>query len=171
MSPHVLPLWLPLIPVFTYGLLACTGRARLGQRLSQPIARPSATFQHLVLWWCAGQAAFVGLRGVNERAGGVLEQTVMFTLIGSVAYLVAANAELFKRWVWMDLLARMLAEIGLLGYVAALVSLQVQGDGRGWIKTLFMACTALTWLLYHLARVVKELPWSGRLASVDGAAV
>lgn len=166
----VLPLWLLLIPVFTYGLLAYVRRARLGQRLpAQPLIRPKV--RNLILSWVAGHAVFSGLYDVNELTGGVLEQTVMFTLCGAVAYLFAANAEMFKRWVWMDLLARMLAEIGLLGYVAALVALQMQEDNSGLLNGIFLVGAALLWLAYHLGRLAVEPGESGRLAGASGATV
>lgn len=170
MSPVVLPIWLLLLPVVTYGLLAYDRRARLGHRLSEPIGRVRPRVASLSLACVLGHLVFSGLYDMNERLGGVLDQTVMFMLLGSVAYLAAANAEIFSRWVWTDLLARMMAEIGSLGYAAALVALLMQGDGGGLAHAFLLCCIFATWLLYHLARLA-EPTGSARMSGASGAAL
>jgi hypothetical protein len=169
MSPVVLPIWLLLLPVVTYGLLAYDHRAWLGQRLSEPIGRVRPRVASLSLACVVGYLVFSGLYDMNERLGGVLDRTLTFMLLGAMAYLAAASAEISSRWVWTDLLARMMAEIGSLGYAAALVALHMQGDDGGLAKAFLLCCIFATWLLYHLARLAEPTQ-SARMSGASGRA-
>jgi hypothetical protein len=172
MPPFVLPWWLILFPVVTYGLLAYAGRAHLGARLSAgPIGRTTSRSAAFTLSWAAGHLVFTGLNGVNSLTGGILEQAAMFTLLGALAFLAAANAEIFNRWGWTDLLARMMAEIGSLAYAAAIVALLMHRDDSRLFEGFLLSSVFATWLLYHIARLLTAGARSGRMAAASGTAL
>lgn len=151
-SSIVLPYWLLLVPAFTFGLLAYARRARLNQPIPEQRSSPSST------WFGAGLVAFYGLSDVNERLNGDIEQVVTFTMAGVFAFQIATLAAMCGRKAWTALLARAMAEIGLLGYTAALAALLIQGDESGLFEGFFLLGIFLYWLGHHLVSLRAALP-------------
>jgi hypothetical protein len=166
MSSESLILMLVLAPVITWGLVGVAHRSHLGQRLPHSKeARQTAAREAMMMWGC-GYLGFMALTTIDRNYPGAGDGTALtFVMIGFISYLFAGNVQIFNKWVVTDVVAEMLVDIGLLGLLAALGAIVIEGNpGEAIRRTVAVVMIVSFWGSRHVGRILDSTTRYGEAA-------